>query len=311
MAKYLDPKADLTFKKVFGEHKDLLISFLNALLPLSDDGQITSIEYLPVELIPENPLLKDTIVDVRCKDQMGREFFVEMQMIWTPEFMKRVLYNASKSYSHQLDKGGNYIDLQPVYSLNLVNGTFRDDTEDCYHDYGIVDIKYKDHIIEGMHLIFIELPKFKPHSFKERKMTILWLRYLTEIDEKTKQAPKELLENPETRRALDMVEESAYSEAQLNGYDHFWDMVSTERTLIAAALNKGMKQGIEQGMQKGIQQGMQQGMQKGIQQGIEQGKQQGALEEKLEIAKTMKSQGFPVETIQKITGLTASDIIVL
>lgn len=28
--RYLDPKADLTFKKVFGEHKDLLISLLNA-----------------------------------------------------------------------------------------------------------------------------------------------------------------------------------------------------------------------------------------------------------------------------------------
>ena len=34
MAKYLDPKADVTFKKVFGEHKNLVISLLNALLPL-------------------------------------------------------------------------------------------------------------------------------------------------------------------------------------------------------------------------------------------------------------------------------------
>ena len=31
--KYLDPKADMTFKKVFGEHEDLVISFLNSLLP--------------------------------------------------------------------------------------------------------------------------------------------------------------------------------------------------------------------------------------------------------------------------------------
>ena len=29
MSKYLDPKADLTFKKVFGEHRDLVVSFLN------------------------------------------------------------------------------------------------------------------------------------------------------------------------------------------------------------------------------------------------------------------------------------------
>ena len=38
MGKYLNPKADLTFKKVFGEHEDLVMSLLNALLPL-DEGK--------------------------------------------------------------------------------------------------------------------------------------------------------------------------------------------------------------------------------------------------------------------------------
>ena len=52
--KYLDPKADLTFKKIFGEHKDLLISLLNALLPLKEDEQIESVEYLSPELVPDN-----------------------------------------------------------------------------------------------------------------------------------------------------------------------------------------------------------------------------------------------------------------
>ena len=51
--RYLDPKADLTFKKIFGEHKDLLISLLNALLPLADDEQIESVEYLSPELVPD------------------------------------------------------------------------------------------------------------------------------------------------------------------------------------------------------------------------------------------------------------------
>ena len=46
--KYLDSKADLTFKKVFGEHKNLMIiSLLNALLPLDEGKQMESIEYLP------------------------------------------------------------------------------------------------------------------------------------------------------------------------------------------------------------------------------------------------------------------------
>ena len=66
--RYLDPKADLTFKHVFGEHPDLVISLLNARLPLNPRHEIREIEYLPAELVPENPLRKNSIVDVRCRD---------------------------------------------------------------------------------------------------------------------------------------------------------------------------------------------------------------------------------------------------
>ena len=69
MAKYLDPKADVTFKKVFGEHKNLVMSLLNALLPLEEGKQVESIEYLPSELVPRTPLCKNTIVDVRCEER--------------------------------------------------------------------------------------------------------------------------------------------------------------------------------------------------------------------------------------------------
>ena len=46
MAKYLDPKVDLTFKKVFGEHPNLVASLLNSLLPLPavSRGEIPVIE---------------------------------------------------------------------------------------------------------------------------------------------------------------------------------------------------------------------------------------------------------------------------
>ena len=51
--KYLDPKANLTFKKIFGNHPKRLISLLNALLPLSEEEQIQEIKYLPTELVPQ------------------------------------------------------------------------------------------------------------------------------------------------------------------------------------------------------------------------------------------------------------------
>lgn len=119
--KYLDPKADLTFKKIFAGHPDLLISLLNALLPLKRNQQIKSIEYLSTELVPVDPLHKDTIVDVRCRDVEGRQFVVEMQMAWTDAFKQRVLFNASKAYVSQAEMGCKYEDLQPVYSLKIVS----------------------------------------------------------------------------------------------------------------------------------------------------------------------------------------------
>ena len=91
--KYLDPKADLTFKKIFGNHPKRLISLLNALLPLSEEEQIHEIKYLPTELVPQLEGGKNTIVDVLCTDSRGRKFCVEMQMEWSDAFQQRVLFN--------------------------------------------------------------------------------------------------------------------------------------------------------------------------------------------------------------------------
>ncbi len=250
------------------------------------------------------PLKKDTIVDVRCEDQQKRQFIVEMQMIWTADFFKLVLFNSSKAYVKQLKEGEDYADLQPVYSLNLINEAFLNDTDVWYHDYGLVEFNFPNHVIEEMYAIFIELPKFKPHAYHDKKMMVLWLRFLTEIGEDTKVAPKELMENPETRKALDIVEESAYSDAQMAYYDHFWDMVSVERTLhfsVRREREKGKAEGLAEGIQQGVQQGLQQGLQKG--------QKEGERNKAIASAKTMKADGMPASLIAKYTGLSEKEIL--
>lgn len=247
MERYLDPKADLTFKKIFGTHPDLLMSLLNALLPLKDGQLIESVEYLPGELYPVSPLLKNTIVDVRCKDNRGRQFVVEMQMEWTTAFKQRVLFNASKAYVAQIGNGQNYKLLQPVYSLNFVNAVFEPDVPDFRHDYGIVHDKYSDKTIEGLHLTFLELPKFRPDTMTEKRMAVLWLRFLTEIDNKTQKVPRELEDNPEIHKALTQVRESAFTASELYSYDKFWDAVSSQKTLQDGRYEEGLSEGLEKG----------------------------------------------------------------
>ena len=230
MAKYLDPKADLTFKKVFGEHKELVISFLNALLPLDEGKKVEAIEYLPPELYPRTPESKYSIVDVRCEETGGRKFIVEMQMSWRASFKQRVLLNAAKAYVSQLPSGKEYHLLQPVYSLNIVNDTFEPDMEEYYHYYHMVHDLHTDKVLEGLHLVFVELPKFKAKNLTEKKMQVLWLRFLTEVGADTRQAPQDLLDDPHVNKALGILEESAYSKAEMYAYDKFWDQASIEAT---------------------------------------------------------------------------------
>ena len=98
----MDPKDDLTFKKVFGEHQDLVISFLNALLPFeNEDEKIVSVEYLSPEHVSFNPLRGDSVLCVSCGDMSGRRYIVEIQVMWTRQCVMRIMrrYVRSSVYS--------------------------------------------------------------------------------------------------------------------------------------------------------------------------------------------------------------------
>ena len=289
--KYLDPKADLTFKKIFGNHPQRLISLLNALLPLSEEEQIHEIKYLPTELVPQLEGGKNTIVDVLCTDSRGRKFCVEMQMEWSDAFQQRVLFNASKLYVSQAKKGGKYSELQPVYSLNLVNDIFEHDTPDFIHNYRIVHDKDSNKIIEGLHFTFIELPKFTPHSIADKRMMVLWLRFLTEINSNTKEIPADLLNDPEIGKAVEELEISGFTDAELRAYDKFWDSVSVERTLLDDRYQKGKEEGITEGMEMSIKQGM------------EKGKAEGKHEANTETAQRLLAMGLSAEQVANATQL--------
>ena len=236
MAKYLDPKADLTFKKIFGEHPHLVMSLLNALLPLPKGQEIKDIEYMSPERVPRTSIGKNSIVDVFCKTKDGRRFIVEMQMYWSTIFKDRVLFNSAKVYVDQLEHAEEFSELQPVYSLNLVNATFEPDMEEYYHYYRLVHYLHSDKVLDGLHLVFVELPKFKAKNLAEKKMQVLWLRFLTEIDrDGADEVSQDLLDNPQTGQALEIVRESAYSKEEMAAYDGFWDYVSRRREEVAEA----------------------------------------------------------------------------
>lgn len=221
-------------------------------------------------------------------------------MIWSPEFKQRVLFNASKAYARQLKSGEEYRLVQPVYSLNLVNEVFEPELPGYYHHYAMVHLEHSDKVIEGLQLIFVELPKFNPHTFTEKKMQILWLRYLTEINSRTETIPEELLANPEVSKAVTELKESSFSDAQLLGYEKFWDMINVEKMIYRAAENKGLAEGEAKGLAKG--------MAKGIAKGKAEGLAEGEAKAQRLIAANLKKQGIDAATIAQCTNLTIEEI---
>ena len=298
MAKrYLDPKADLTFKRVFGEHPDLVISLLNALLPFqTKEEEIQSVEYLTPFHAPDNLFFNENVVNVKCTNNNGSHFFVQIQTFWAPSFSLHVKPNSSKAYISKLGKriGMNY--QEPVFSLNLVREIVDADVDNYYHFYDIVQDDLTERIIDNFHLVFVELPKFTPHTMNEKKMQVLWLRYLTEIDGYMETVPQELLDIPEINKAMEVVEESAYTPEQLLGYDKFWDIIRTENTLYSSGVRQGLEKGMEQGLEKGRKEGMELGVQKGRKEGLRQ------------TARNLKSMGLGIADIQKATGLSEEEI---
>jgi predicted transposase/invertase (TIGR01784 family) len=284
MSRYLDPKADVVFKKIFSDHPKLLISFLNAVLPLEANRLIVSLTYLPTEQIPDIPEFKRTIADVKCTDSQGRAFIVEMQMNWTDSFKQRLLFGTSQALVKQVKKGEEYKLLQPVYGLGLVAEIYEKTSPTWYHHYRLVKQgDLESDVIEHLQLIFIELPKFPVHSPDEKKLRLLWLRFLREIDEKTKTVSQELLSIPEIAEAVTLAEESAYTPWELEVYQSYWDQVRREKTLMLDKYIEGLAEGEARGEARGIE----------------------------KIAINMLKDNEPFDKIIRFTGLSQDDIMVL
>jgi hypothetical protein len=66
ISKFLDPKNDVAFKKVFGseKHKDILIHFINDILEIKGNDQIEGVEFLSPVQNAEIAYKKQSIVDV-------------------------------------------------------------------------------------------------------------------------------------------------------------------------------------------------------------------------------------------------------
>ena len=270
MSQYLNPKFDFIFKKVFGslESKSILISFLNAFLVQAGLKEITDLEilnpYLPAKILD----LKDSYVDIKATTSDGRIVIIEMQMLSVAGFEKRILYNTSKAYSGQIDKGEDYPALFPVISLTFCDFNLFSD-KDYFHQFKLYDTVNNVSYSDEMNLVFIELRKVDKSNTEIVSLAQEWLDFLNQTE---KIKPK----NTEISKALKIIERAGLNKIEIDELENLeMYAVDYQRALVSAE-NKGILLG--------------------------------KLEGKLEAAKNMLKKGYDLSVISDITGLSINEI---
>lgn len=214
--RFIDPKIDFAFKKIFGssDSKDILINFLNAILyeaqPLIEDLEI-------IDSQPENPTLgaQETRLDVKATINGDRIALVEIQLINVPSFGNRVLYNAAKSYSQQLTGKDRYERLKTVISLKIADFEMFENQPEFMSRFVFQEKEQQFECPDTeIELVFIELPKFSKELAALETTADQWI-YFIKNTSTLETVPETLSAVPEIQKAFRIAREDNFTQEEL------------------------------------------------------------------------------------------------
>ena len=108
-------------------------------------------------------------MDIKAKDETGRAFTVEIQVIPTAAYINRALYYWACLYSGQIKSGEVYKKLRPTISINVVDFIIFDHFE---KPHSLFVLKEKDEtgdyiLTDNLQIHFFELPKINLEGKKQ------------------------------------------------------------------------------------------------------------------------------------------------
>lgn len=217
--KFVDIKNDIAFRKIFGNEnrKEVLISFLNAVLLLGDDKKIVSVDILTPYQLPALKGGKVTIVDVKAKDQSGKNYIVEMQVAEVDDFDKRVLYYASKSYSSQIDRGDLYEKLNPIFFIGILDFEVTQN-KDYISRHKVIDIEIGENFIKDIEFNFIELPKFNKNENELTSIIDQWVYFIKNAE--NLDVIPESVKDEGLKSAYEDASKYNWTKEELDAYDY-------------------------------------------------------------------------------------------
>ena len=248
---FINPRTDFAFKKIFGSEQshDILVSFLNGILY----GGEATIQDLTIINPYQSPILKglkSTYLDIKAQLRTGETVVIEMQVLNVAGFEKRILYNAAKTYSIELNEGQSYVDLNSVIALTITDFIMFDDIEQNISRFILKEKKcFVDYSIQDLELVFVELPKFKRSLDELETLSDRWIYFLQHAPD-LETIPATMAEIPEISQAFAIANKAGLNREELDEQHRQSFFIHDQRGVAVKATEEGLKQGLKQGVEQ-------------------------------------------------------------
>ena len=267
-------------KANFGVLEGLLTTLLNEKIIIN--------KLLESESNQEDEYDKQNRVDLLAENDKGELFIIEVQNNTEYAYFQRMLFGTSKLITEYINRGQGYGHIRKIYSVNIVYFNLGNGTDVVYHGktefrgihngelLSLTPFQRQKFNVTAVSDLYPEYNILKVNDFNKWSKVPLeqWIYFLN-----TGNIPSDATA-PGLKEAREKLRLERMSKTELNAYYRHLDNVVILRDNIVTARGEGRLEGINIGTKK----------------------------TKVDIAVQMKSDGMPMETIMKYTGLSQEEI---
>lgn len=253
----IDPKVDYAFKRVFGsdENRNVLLHLLNALLADSLPHRIRDIQLLNPFSDKDGEDDRLSVLDIKARDEAGREYLIEMQLFAHGSFPERLLYYGAKHYSQQISEGEKYSKLRPVIVICFVNAILFPQMPGYHSHFELIDPRHGGRFTDQFMIHLVELPKFLDTLQPIDDDADRWTYFLRHGDEWDSATIPSFLNAPEFLQATGTLAMLAHTDKERERYEARLMFERDQAAREDDATERGMAQGMERGLSQGLSQG--------------------------------------------------------
>ena len=288
MARFIDPRVDWAFKRIFGSEdtKECLITFLNGLF--EDELVIKDVTFAKTEKLGLRPDDRGVVFDVYCITNEGKHVIVEMQKKEQEYFADRALFYTARAIVQQGIRGIWDYHLAPVYTVCFMDFVSQSPIlKEFRTDLVLTDLQTRQRVSDRMRIVYLQLPLFDKHTEAEcMDIFDCWI-YIVKNMNMFEQMPFSE-KYPVFRKLAEIGDLRKLSREELELYD---EDIKNMRDIYATR-KFDEKRGMEKGMAKGMEIGIAKGMEK----------------EKLATARRLLSMGLSEEQVSTVTELPLEEI---